>query len=132
MQFVYAPEVKAQPALHRADPTLAIELLRATAPYELGAAARLFPVYVRGLASLAARKGPEAAQEFQKIIEHREIVQNALIGALAHLQLGRAYAIQGDTAKAKTAFQDFFTLWKDAEADIPVLKQAKAEYSKLK
>jgi tetratricopeptide (TPR) repeat protein len=87
---------------------------------------------VRGKAFLAARQGSEAAAEFQKILDHRGIVFNEPIGALAHLQLGRAYAMQGDTAKAKGAYQDFLTLWKDADPDIPILKQAKAEYAKLK
>jgi tetratricopeptide (TPR) repeat protein len=86
---------------------------------------------VRGEAYLAAHQGNEAAAEFQKILDHRRIVLNSPIGALAHLQLGRAYALQGDTAKAKTAYQDFLTLWKDADPDIPILKQAKAEYAKL-
>jgi tetratricopeptide (TPR) repeat protein len=91
----------------------------------------LFPIYVRGEAYLAAHQGKEAAAEFQKILDHRGIVLNAPIGALAHLQLGRAYAMQGDTAKAKAAYQDFLTLWKDADPDIPILKEAKAEYAKL-
>jgi hypothetical protein len=80
---------------------------------------------------LAAQQGSEAAAEFQKILDHPGIVLNSPIGALAHLQLGRAYAMQGDTAKAKAAHQDFLTLWKDADPDIPILKQAKAEYVKL-
>jgi eukaryotic-like serine/threonine-protein kinase len=74
----------------------------------------------------------QAAAEFQKMIDHRGIVANFPLGALAHLQLGRAYALQGDTAKAKIAYQDFLTLWKDADLEIPVLKEAKAEYVKLK
>ena len=77
-------------------------------------------------------QGSEAAAEFQKILGHRGIVLNEPIGALAHLQIGRAYALQGDTAKARAAYQDFLTLWKDADADIPVLVAAKAEYAKLK
>jgi tetratricopeptide (TPR) repeat protein len=86
---------------------------------------------VRGQAYLAAHQGKEAAAEFQKILDHRGIVLNEPIGALAHLQLGRAYTIQGDTAKAKAAYQDFLTLWKDADPDIPILKQTEAEYAKL-
>ncbi|HXU19302.1 MAG TPA: hypothetical protein VN788_01830, partial [Verrucomicrobiae bacterium] len=85
----------------------------------------------RGEAYLAAHRGSEAAGEFQKILDHRGIVGDAVIGALAHLQIGRAYALQGDTAKARAAYTDFLTLWKDADADIPILKQAKAEYAKL-
>jgi eukaryotic-like serine/threonine-protein kinase len=91
----------------------------------------LYPVVVRGEAYLAAHQGSEAAAEFQKILDHRGIVVNEFIGALAHLQLGRAYAMAGDTAKAKSAYQDFFALWKDADPDIPILKEAKAEYAKL-
>ncbi len=92
-----------------------------------------YPVYVRGEAYLASKRGSEAGAEFQKILDHRGIVliMNSPIGALAHPQLGRGYAMQGDAAKAKIAYQDFLTLWKDADPDIPVLKQAKAEYAKL-
>ena len=95
------------------------------------ACAALCPVFVRGEAYLAAHQGSEAAAEFQKILDHRGIVLNEPIGALAHLQLGRAYAMQGDTAKARSVYQDFLTLWKDADPDIPTLKQAKAEYATL-
>jgi tetratricopeptide (TPR) repeat protein len=87
---------------------------------------------VRGETYLAARQGAEAAAEFQKILDHRGIVWNEPVGALAHLQIGRAYAMQGDTAKAQAAYQDFLTLWKDADAGIPILIAAKAEYAKLK
>ena len=85
---------------------------------------------MRGEAYSRAGQGKPAA-EFQKILDHRGIVLNSPIGALAHLQLGRAYALQSDTSKARAAYQDFFTLWKDADPDIPILKQAKAEYAKL-
>ena len=81
---------------------------------------------------MAAGQGKEAAAEFQKILDHRGIVLNKPIGALGRLQLGRAFALQGDTAKAKTAYHDFLTLWKDADTDVPILKEAKAEYAKLK
>jgi hypothetical protein len=91
----------------------------------------MFPVFVRGEAYLAAHKGSDAAAEFQKILDHRGLVLNQPIGALAHFGLGRAYVLQGDTAKAKAAYQDFLTLWKNADPDIPILKQAKAEYTKL-
>jgi tetratricopeptide (TPR) repeat protein len=91
----------------------------------------LYPVYVRGEAYLAAHQGKEAAAEFQRILDHRGIVLNEPIGALAHLQLGRAYSLQGDTAKARAAYQDFLMLWKDADPDIPVFKEAEAEYAKL-
>jgi tetratricopeptide (TPR) repeat protein len=88
-------------------------------------------LFVRGEAYLAARQYPEAAAEFQKILDHRYIVFTDPTGALAHLQLGRALASSGDKTKAKTAYQDFLTLWKDADPDISILKQAKAEYAQL-
>ena len=87
--------------------------------------------YLRGQAYLAAHKSAEAAAEFQKILDHREIVQNALIGGLSRLQIARAYAMQADTTKVKAAYQEFLTLWKGADPDIPILRQAKAEYAKL-
>ena len=90
-----------------------------------------YPIFARGLALLAAKQGSAAVEEFQKIVEHPGIVVNEPIGALIHLNLGRAYALQGDTAKARAAYQDFLTLWKDADPDLPILKQAKAEYAKL-
>jgi hypothetical protein len=129
IQFTQLPTLQAQFALNRDEPLKAIESLQLAAPYEFGAA--LYPAYFRGVAYLAAHKGNEAAIEFQKILDHRGVVLNDPIGALAHLQLGRAYAISGDTAKAKVAYQDFFTIWKDADLEIPILKQAKAEYAKL-
>jgi eukaryotic-like serine/threonine-protein kinase len=91
----------------------------------------MFPAYVRGEAYLASRQGSKAAIEFQKIIDHRGLVLNRPIGALAHLGLGRAYALQGDNVKARAAYQDFLTLWKDADPDVPILRKAKAEYAKL-
>jgi DNA-binding winged helix-turn-helix (wHTH) protein/tetratricopeptide (TPR) repeat protein len=138
MQFNYLPTIRAKLALASSNPQQALELLKAAAPYELGLPAysyynwpNLYPVYVRGEAYLAAHRGSEAAAEFQKILDHRGIVLNEPIGALAHLQLGRAYALKGDTAKAKSAYQDFLTLWKEADPEIPILKEAKAEYAKL-
>src|ERR1700759_5451330 len=92
----------------------------------------MFPVFVRGEAYLAARRGSEAVAEFQKILDHRGLVLNQPIGALAHLGLARAFVLQGDIPRAKAAYQDFLTLWKDADPDIPVLQQAKAEYGKLR
>ena len=99
--------------------------------YEFGNAGPLYPVYYRGYAYLAAGQNEDAAKEFQKILDHRGIVVNSPFGALAHLQIGRAYAMQSNTAKAKAAYQDFLTLWKDADPDIPILIAAKAEYAKL-
>jgi predicted Zn-dependent protease len=132
VHFNYLPTIHAQLALSRNDSSKAIEALQTAAPYELGSAGGLYPVFVRGEAHLAAHRGGEAAAEFQKILDHRGIVLNEPIGALAHLQLGRAYALSGDTAKAKPAYNDFLTLWKDADPDIPILKEAEAEYEKLK
>ena len=125
--------------LNHGEPAKAIELLQITVPYELatprsklqGFFGALYPVYVRGEAYLAARQGAEAVIEFQKILDHRGTVVSDPIGALAHLQLGRALVLSGDNTKAKIAYQDFLTLWKDADPDIPILKQAKAEYAKL-
>jgi hypothetical protein len=94
-------------------------------------AGNLYPVYVRGEAYLATRQGREAAVEFQKILDHRGIVISDPIGALARLQLGRAYVLAGDKDKARIAYKDFLTLWKDADPDIPILKQAKTENAKL-
>ena len=138
IQFNYLLTLRAKLALGHANPQEALDILKAAAPYELGLPAlgfynwpNLYPVYVRGEAYLAAHQGREAAAEFQKILEHRGIVLNEPIGALAHLQLGRAYAVSGDTAKARAAYQDFLTLWKDADPDIPILNDAKAEYVKL-
>lgn len=136
--FNYLPTIHAQLALSRNDSSKVIEALRAAAPYELGSpisggafSPALYPVYVRGEAYLAGHQGSEAAAEFQKILDHRGVVLNEPIGALAHLGLARAYVLQADTTKARAAYQDFFTLWKDADADIPILQQAKAEYAKL-
>jgi Tfp pilus assembly protein PilF len=137
VEFKYLPTIHAQLALNRSDSSRAISILQVAAPYELGLPAggafspTMYPVYVRGKAYLAAHRGSEAADEFQKILKQRSIVQNEPIGALAHLGLARAYSMQGDTAKAKSAYQDFLALWKDADPDIPILKQAKAEYAKL-
>jgi eukaryotic-like serine/threonine-protein kinase len=138
-QFSYLPTLRAKLAIHRGNAAEARESLTAAAPYELGQMTAftypwtaLYPVYVRGEAYLAAHQGAEAAAEFQKILDHRGIVVIEPIGALAHLGLARAYALKGDTAKARTTYQDFLALWKDADPDIPVLKQAKAEYSKLR
>jgi tetratricopeptide (TPR) repeat protein/predicted Ser/Thr protein kinase len=138
VQFNYRPTIHAQFALDRNDTSRAIEALQAATPYELGLPGTgsftpgLYPVYVRGDAYLAGHQGIEAAAEFQKILGNRGVVQNESIGVLSHLGLARAYAMQGDTAKAKAAYQDFLTLWKDADPDIPVLIAAKAEYAKLK
>ena len=129
------PTIRASIELARKNPAGALSYLQSVS-YELGAwwpgpFANLYPAYVRGQTYLVLRKGKEAAAEFQKILDHRSIVLNSPMGALAELGLGRAYVLQGDTAKARKAYQDFFALWKDADPDIPILKQAKAEYAKL-
>jgi eukaryotic-like serine/threonine-protein kinase len=97
-----------------------------------GSAPALYPDYVHGVAYLAERKGPEAAAEFQKVIDHRGIVGDSPIGALAYLELGRAYAMSGESAKARAQYQEFFALWNGADPDIPVLKRAKAEFGNLR
>jgi tetratricopeptide (TPR) repeat protein len=138
VQFNYLPTLRAKLALNHGLASAAIESLRATTPYELGGSTSsafnwtvMYPVFVRGEAYLAARRASESAAEFQKILDHRGIVGNGPIGALARLGLARAYWLEGDSAKAKAAYQDFLTLWKDADPDIPVLQQAKAEYATL-
>jgi eukaryotic-like serine/threonine-protein kinase len=138
MQVNCLPTLRAKLALAHANPQEALDILRVAGPYELGLPSftfynwpNMYPVYVRGEAYLAARQGREAAAEFQKILDHRGIVLNEPIGALAHLQLGHAYSLQGDSGKAKAAYQDFLALWKDADPDIPIFKEAKAEYAKL-
>jgi serine/threonine protein kinase/tetratricopeptide (TPR) repeat protein len=138
VQLNYLPTLRAKLALNKGNASEAIESLRTAVPYELGVSTScpftwtpMYPVFVRGEAYLAARQGGEAAAEFQKILNHPGVVLNQPIGALAHLGLGRAYVLQGDTVKAKAAYQDFLKLWKNADPDIPVLQQAKAEYMKL-
>jgi tetratricopeptide (TPR) repeat protein len=133
MKIYWLPTIKAAIDLN-SNPSQAVIDLEAAAPYELGGPLPingLYPVYVRGQAYLAARNGPAAAAEFQKILERSGIVLNLPLGALAHLQLGRAYAFSGDSAKARSAYQDFFNVWKDADPDVPILKEARAEYAKL-
>jgi eukaryotic-like serine/threonine-protein kinase len=132
VQYIYLPTIHGQLAVGHNDAAKAIEALQAAAAYELGSQGNLYPIFVRGEAYLTAHQGNEAAAEFQKIIEHRGIVQSDPIGPLAHLGLARAYALRGETAKARAAYQDFLNLWKDADPDIPILKQAKAEYAKLR
>jgi eukaryotic-like serine/threonine-protein kinase len=134
VQFGYLPETRAQLALNRKDQSKAVQALRASAPYELGTMGHgnsMYPVYLRGQAFLAAHQGAEAAPEFQEILDHPGIVLNDPIAALARLGLARAYAAQGNTVKARAAYGDFFTLWKNADPDIPAYQQASAEYAAL-
>jgi eukaryotic-like serine/threonine-protein kinase len=133
VRFQYLPMVHAAVALRSGDAGKAVEVLAAAVPYELAYGARpLYPAYLRGEALLAEGQGAVAAAEFQKILDHPGVVVNDPIGALAHLGLGRAYVLAGDSTKAKNAYEDFLGLWKNADPDIPILKQAKAEYAKLK
>jgi serine/threonine protein kinase/predicted Zn-dependent protease len=125
------PIIHANIELHRGNPSKAIEFLEVTRPYELGGPAIMMPVYIRGVAYLRTRNGPEAAREFQNILEHRTMTGNAMTSALTHLGLARARALEGNVSAARSAYQDFFALWKDADPDIPILKEAKAEYEKL-
>jgi serine/threonine protein kinase/tetratricopeptide (TPR) repeat protein len=138
VQFNYLPTIHAQLALTRNNSSKAVEDLQTATPYDLAVPVNgpftpaLYPVHVRGEAYLAAHRSGEAAAEFQKLFDQRGLVINEPIGPLAHLGLARAYALQGDTAKARSAFQDFFSLWKDADPDIPIYRAAKVEYANLK
>jgi tetratricopeptide (TPR) repeat protein len=135
LKLYWLPTINAVMDVNRANSAQAIVDLEPAAPYEAGLTQSfinyLYPAYVRGQAYLLEHKGIAAAAEFQKLLDHRGIVGNFVTGSLARLQIGRAYAAAGDTAKAKVAYQDFFNLWKDADPDIPILMQAKAEYAKL-
>jgi hypothetical protein len=136
LKVYWMPTIKAAMELNANNPAQATVFLEAAAPYELGQPGQIqlgtmYPAYIRGQAQLMAHNGPAGAAEFQKFLDHRGLVTNFPLGALAHLGLAPAYALSGDTVKAKTAYQGFLTLWKDADPDIPILKEAKAEYAKL-
>jgi serine/threonine protein kinase/Flp pilus assembly protein TadD len=136
VQSNYLPLIRAASDLRSGDAGKAIEALAPVAPYELGSPApsvnfSLYPIYLRGEAYLAERQGSAAVGEFQKILDHSGLVVNEPIGALAHLGLARGYTLAGDGVKARGAYQDFLGIWKDADSDIPILKEAKAEYGKL-
>jgi len=139
VKFSYLPTIQAVLALNQNQPAKAVEVLQVAAPYELatprstlqGFFGALYPAYMRGLAYLAAHDGTQAAMEFQTILDHRGLVISDPIGALAHLQLGRAYLMAGDNNKAKSAYEDFLKLWKNADPEIPALKLARVEYAKL-
>jgi len=136
LKVYWLPTIKAAIELNTNQATQSLMYLEAAAPYDLGSpppfqVGTLYPAYLRGQAELLAHNGAAAAAEFRKLLDHKGIVLNFITGSLTHLQIGRAYAMAGDTAKAKTAYQDFFVLWKDADPDIPILKEAKAEYAKL-
>jgi tetratricopeptide (TPR) repeat protein len=134
LKLYWLPTINAAIELSKGNSSQALVYLEAAAPYEMQSATSinyLYPAYVRGQAYLLAHNGTAAAAEFQRMLDDRGIMLNFVTGALAHLQLGRAYAMAGDTAKAKSAYQDFFLLWKDADPAVPILKEAKAEYAKL-
>jgi eukaryotic-like serine/threonine-protein kinase len=138
IQFVDLPIVRAGMAIERKDGAAALEAVRPATPYVLGwwsgfsLGRPIYATYFRGEAYLLAKRGPEAAVEFQKILDHPTIVVNEPIASLAHLQLARAYAQQGDKARAKVKYEDFFALWNRADPDIPILVSARKEYARLK
>jgi tetratricopeptide (TPR) repeat protein len=138
VQFYSLPSIRAATELSRGNAAKAVDFAERARPYELAAPSTpptdlraLYPSYIRGQAYLAMHRGNDAVVEFQRILDHRGLNGNSPLGALAHLQIGRASAMSGDPAKARAAYQDFFALWKDADPDIPILKQAQAEYAKL-
>lgn len=143
VRFSYLPTLRAIAALRSNDPSRAIELLRPAATYEFAqpgisfygaggvAFGAMYPTYARGTAYLALHKPAEAAAEFQKVLDHPGIVLEDPMGALARLQLARAFALSGDSASAKRAYVDLLTLWKNADPDIPVVRDARAEYATL-
>jgi eukaryotic-like serine/threonine-protein kinase len=135
LQFYWLPTTNAAIEISKGNSSKAVADLEPSTPYEMGQAASfinsLYPAYIRGSAYLLAHNGTAAVAEFQKLLDHRGIMANFVTGALAHLQIGRAYAMAGDTVRAKAAYQDFFALWKNADPDVPILIAAKAEYARL-
>ncbi len=139
VKFHHLPALRARLALNRGDSARAIQLLERARVYEMGVPrssihgnfGAMYPIYVRGEAYLAAHRGREAAAEFQKILGHRGIVNSDPIGAVAHLQLARVYVLMGDKIKARSAYEDFFALWKEADSNVPILRAAKAEFARL-
>jgi eukaryotic-like serine/threonine-protein kinase len=131
VQSGYLPMIHGVAALESGNGAKAVEALAAAAPYEFSLMFPAYPAYIRGQAYLKLGQGSAATAEFQKIVDHPGAVVNDSVGAFARLGLARAYALSGDTQKARTAYQDFLALWKDADPDIPILKQAEAEYAKL-
>ena len=136
MKWYWLPTIRGSIELARQNPAKAIAALQSVS-YELGDVGfsagngNLYPVYVRGQAYLETHQGKEAAAEFQKFLDHRSIALNSPLAALAHLGLARAYSLQGDSAKARGSYENFLALWKHADRDVPILKQAKAEYARL-
>jgi len=139
VRFTYLPTLRAVLSINHGEPANAIELLQIATPYDLaipgswfGFFGNLYPSYVRGMVYLAGNHGAEATAEFRKILDHPAIFLSDPVGPMARLQLGRALAISGEKAKARNAYEDFLTLWKDADADIPIFKQAQAEYARIR
>jgi eukaryotic-like serine/threonine-protein kinase len=139
LNHYWLPTIRASLEVRHGSAAQALVILEDTAPYELGfpqpqfeEGGLLYPVYVRGQAYLALRRGTEAAHEFQRILDHHYIPVNAPLASLARFRHAQALALTDDHAAARTAYQDFLALWKDADPDIPILKQAKAEYAKLR
>ena len=135
----WLPAIYASIEIKRGNPGKAIDILQAAEAYELGTplpqfevGGSLYPVYIRGSAYLLLKNGKEAAAEFHKYKDQRSVAANSPLAALARLQLGRAYALEGDSVKARSSYQEFFALWKDAEPGIPVLAEAKAEYQQIR
>ena len=136
LKFYWLPSLRAAIEIAQAKPAAALRHLQSAAAYELAMPppfqlGTLYPVYLRGQAYLGSGQAGAAAGEFQEILDHRGIVMNFPLGALAHLGLARAYALQGNIAQSRAAYQDFFKLWKDADRDIPILEAARSEYAKL-
>ncbi len=136
IQGYWLPCIGAAIEINAKKPANALQILQRAAPYELGQSqpfqlGMLYPIYLRGQAHLLALQGKEAAADFQRMMEHRGIVLNFPLGALARLGLARSYTLQGEVEKARAAYQDFLILWRDADADVPIMKEAKAEYAKL-
>ena len=138
VRLEYLPMIRAAVSLAGGSAGTAVQDLAPTTVYETGNTNGsgtlnfyLYPVYLRGIGYVAAGQGPAAVVEFQKILSRPSVVSNEIIGALAHLGIARAYSLSGDQSKARAAYQDFLALWKDADPDIPILKQAKSEYASL-
>ena len=138
VQSAWLPTIRAQAEMVGGKPVKALELLDLVKPYERGqlignlSYSCMIPVYVRAEAYLGAKRGPQALVEFQKLIDSRGVVGNCWSGALAHLGQGRAQALSGSTNAARTSYQEFFALWKNADPDVPILKSARSEFAKLK
>jgi len=131
LKIFWLPIIRAAIELSKGNSSQAMKFLEPASRYEMGSETHYYPAYIRGQAYLLSNNGSAAAAEFQKLVDHPGIMRNFLIGALARLQLARAYVMQGDNRKAKSAYENFLTLWKDADPDIPIYQQAKAEYAKL-